>query len=82
MKLVELYYSDTCHDCHDIRRILREVLPQGTKFKEINTSYPEGKERAAKLGILSVPTVAVDGEVLIVGRATKEEIIRELRLGT
>ncbi len=79
MTTIELYYSDTCRDCHQLRTILMEVLPRRMKFKEINISYPEGQRRASELNIMSVPTIAIDGEVVFVGRISREEIIREIR---
>lgn len=50
------------------------------KFKEINISYPEGKSRASELNIMSVPTVAIDGDVVFVGRVSKEELLKEISL--
>jgi len=38
MTTVELYYSDTCHNCHQLRALIMEVLPKNMKFKEINIS--------------------------------------------
>ncbi len=78
MTTVELYYSDTCRDCHQLRAILMQVLPKSMKFKEINISHPEGQRRAGELNIMSVPTIAIDGEVVFVGRTSKEEILREI----
>ena len=49
------------------------------KFKEINISYPEGQRKASELNIMSVPTIAIDGEVVFMGRTSREEIIREIR---
>ena len=80
MTTVELYYSDTCHNCHQVRALLVEILPKNMKFKEINTSYPEGKKRAMELNIMSVPTVAIDGDVVFVGRVSKEELIKEISI--
>lgn len=80
MTTVELYYSDTCTNCHTLRALLIETLPKTMKFKEINISYPEGQRRASELGIMSVPTVAIDGEVVFVGRASREEILKEISL--
>lgn len=80
MMTVELYYSDTCHTCHQIRALLIENLPKNIKFKEINLSYPEGKSRASELNIMSVPTVAIDGDVIFVGRVSKDELLKELSL--
>ncbi len=78
MTTVELYYSDTCHNCHSLRALLLEVLPKNMKFKEINISYPEGQRRASELNIMSVPAVAIDGDVMFVGRVSKEEILKEI----
>ena len=80
MTTIELYYSDTCHNCHQLRALIMEILPKNMKFKEINISYPEGQRRASELNIMSVPTVAIDGEVVFVGRVTKEELLREINL--
>lgn len=80
MTTVELYYSDTCHNCHQLRALLMEILPKSMKFKEINISYPEGKQRASELNILSVPTVAIDGDVMFIGRVSREELIKEISL--
>jgi len=80
MTTVELYYSDTCHNCHSLRALLIELLPKSMKFKEINISYPEGQRRASQLNIMSVPAVAIDGEVVFVGRVSREEILREIDL--
>lgn len=78
MTTIELYYSDTCRDCHQLRALLMELLPKSMKFKEINISYPEGQRKASELNIMSVPTVAIDGEVIAVGRISKEELSREI----
>lgn len=78
MTTVELYYSDTCSNCHQLRALLMEVLHKNMKFKEINISYPEGQRRAAELNIMSVPTVAIDGEVVFAGRVSREDILKEI----
>ncbi len=57
-----------------------ELLPKSMKFKEVNISYPEGQRRASELNIMSVPAVAIDGEVVFVGRVSREEILREIDL--
>ncbi len=78
MKTLELYYSDLCPDCHQLRKMLVENLPRDVKFKEVNISYSEGEKRARELGILSVPAIVIDGELRIVGRTDMEEILEEL----
>lgn len=78
--MVELYYSDTCLTCHQVRALLMETLPKTVRFKEINTSYPEGKQKASELNIMSVPTVVIDKDVVFVGRVSKDELLKELSL--
>ncbi len=78
MTTVELYYSDTCRDCHQLRTLLMDILPKNMKFKEINISYPEGGRRASELNIMSVPAIVIDGEVVFMGRTTKEELLKEI----
>ena len=80
MTTVELYYSDTCKNCHQVRTLLMEILPKNMKFKEVNISHPEGERRASELIILSVPTIVIDGEIVFVGRISKEELLREINL--
>lgn len=80
MTTVELYYSDTCHECHQLRTLLMALIPKSMKFKEINILYPEGQKRASEMNIMSVPTVVIDGEVVFVGRTSKDDILKELKL--
>ncbi|MDO9516493.1 MAG: thioredoxin family protein [Methanosarcinaceae archaeon] len=80
MTLIELYHSDTCPNCHYVRAQLLEVLPRGVKFKEINTSSPDGAAHAKEMGILEVPTITIDGEIMFIGRVDKDEIEQEIKL--
>lgn len=57
-----------------------DILPKNMKFKEVNIFHPEGEHRASELNILSVPTVVIDGDVVFVGRISKEELLREINL--
>lgn len=80
MTTVELYYSDTCHNCHQVRSLLLDVLPKNIQFKEVNISYPEGNQRALKLNIMSVPVIVIDGDIVFTGRVSREEIVKELNI--
>ena len=79
MPLIELFYSDTCPDCHMVREHLMKLMPKDAKFKEINIGYPEGRGYADSLGIMSVPTVVIDGDVVFVGYVASDEIEQELK---
>ncbi|WP_342210519.1 glutaredoxin family protein [Methanococcoides vulcani] len=78
MTLIELYYSDICMNCHYVRNQIIDVLPKGVMFKEINVTSLEGTERAKQLGIEEVPTITINGEVVLIGRVEKDEIREEL----
>ncbi|WP_135612659.1 thioredoxin family protein [Methanococcoides sp. AM1] len=78
MTLIELYYSDICMNCHYVRNQIIEVLPEGVMFKEINVTSIEGAERAKQLGIEEVPSITINGEVVLIGRVEKGEIQEEL----
>ncbi|WP_338101273.1 thioredoxin family protein [Methanococcoides seepicolus] len=78
MTLIELYYSDICMNCHYVRNQIIEVLPEGVMFKEINVTSLEGSQRAKQLGIEEVPTIAINGDVVLIGRVEKDETRTEL----
>ena len=80
MTLIELYHSDTCPNCHYVRAQLLEALPRGVKFKEINTSSPDGAARAEEIGILEVPTITIDGEVK--NESVFAEVLEDLKAST
>lgn len=56
-----------------------KLMPKDAKFKEINIGYPEGRGYADSLGIMSVPAVAIDKEVIFVGYVDSDEIEQELK---
>ncbi|MCM1987989.1 thioredoxin family protein [Methanococcoides seepicolus] len=76
--MIELYYSDICMNCHYVRNQIIEVLPEGVMFKEINVTSLEGSQRAKQLGIEEVPTIAINGDVVLIGRVEKDETRTEL----
>nr|WP_167879268.1 thioredoxin family protein [Methanococcoides vulcani] len=65
-------------NCHYVRNQIIDVLPKGVMFKEINVTSLEGTERAKQLGIEEVPTITINGEVVLIGRVEKDEIREEL----
>ena len=65
-------------NCHYVRNQIIEALPEGVMFKEINVTSLEGAERAKQLAIEEVPTIAINGDVVLIGRVEKDEIRTEL----
>lgn len=62
---IELFYTPGCENCADARDDLRaaakEVVP-GVTWRELNTL--DELDYAVELGVLTLPAVAIDGEVV------------------
>lgn len=62
--------------------MLKEILPEfDEKFelKEILVSSPKGWIKSAKLGIYSVPVLAIDDKIIFRSLPEKEELINKLK---
>jgi predicted thioredoxin/glutaredoxin len=69
MITVKLYLSEDCPLCHEVRLWFKELLPgfkNKIQFKEVSVGNTKG--------IRELPTIAIDGKVVMIGRTTKEEI--------
>lgn len=81
-KKLELFYGLTCPHCRTLKKMLKEILPEfEDKFelKETLVSSPAGWIKSAKLGIHSVPVLAIDDEIIFRSLPTKEELINKLK---
>ena len=66
---IELFCSPVCPHCPSARRLVSEVAGRyhHVEFVEVNTYTEEGIERGMSMGVMAVPTVAVDDEIKLVG---------------
>lgn len=73
---IEVFGSENCKKCSSLKQRIDKVINESTKEAEVNKVTDI--ERMAKLGIMSTPTVAVDGEVKSTGEMLDEKGIKEL----
>lgn len=77
MTTVELFETPDCTRCPQARDLL-ESLEAEYGFDLEVTDAVENRERALEHGVLSVPTVVIDGETTITGVPTRDEIVAHL----
>jgi thioredoxin 1 len=79
MVKVELFCSPVCPNCPSARKLFNEVAGKhpDDEFVEINTYTEAGIERGMSLNVMAVPTVAVDGELKLVGWPFEEKDLEE-----
>ena len=75
MVKLELFYSPVCPNCPSAQRLVSDAArryPQ-LEFVEVNTYTEEGIERGMSMGVMAVPTVALDGVIKLVGWPFEEK---------
>lgn len=83
--LVELFYTLTCPNCKVLEQMLRDVLPSygdTFKFKKVLAGSPVGYLRTVKLGIYSVPTLLINGQIAFRGIPSKKQLTDKLNFYT
>lgn len=77
---IELLHSPGCARCLTEREALRGVAEQlvaGMEWREINVL--EAFDYAVELGVLSLPALAIDGQLVFARLPTPERLAQELR---
>jgi glutaredoxin len=61
--IIEIFTSPGCPHCPNAVKVVKEIEGEREDFifREFNTFYPEGKERAKQFEVSSVPTIFVRG---------------------
>ena len=76
---VELFYTPGCEKCADSKDKLREIateLVPGVVWRELNVL--DEFDYAVEVGVLTLPSIAIDGEVLFSSLPTVRQLRREL----
>ena len=81
---VELFYTPGCEKCADSKDELRALATQlvpDLVWRELNVL--DELDYAVEVGVLTLPSIAIDGEVLFSSLPTCRQLRRELikRLG-
>lgn len=72
---VELFYSPGCSQCAVVREDLKATAERtvaGIEWRELNVL--EYLDYAVELGVLSLPAIAVDGELLFSSLPTPHQL--------
>lgn len=82
MTLVEVLMTPGCAGCPQAEQIVEEVVAEfeGVDWEEVDIS--DDPERGTKHGIMSVPAVVVDGELLATGVPDRDELRSRLQQAT
>ena len=81
---VELFYTPGCEKCADnkdkLRTVATELVPD-LVWRELNVL--DELDYAVEVGVIALPSIAIDGEVLFSSLPTCRQLRRELikRLG-
>lgn len=77
---IEVFYADGCGNCSASRRELREAVlaacPSDAAWSEID--IVKNLDYAVDLGVLTVPAVAIDGELVFAKLPTAKQLVAEL----
>jgi len=76
---VELFYTPGCEQCADskdeLRALATELVPD-LVWRELNVL--DELDYAVEVGVITLPSIAIDGEVLFSSLPTARQLRREL----
>ena len=76
---IELFYAPGCAQCGTMTAALKAAAQavSGVEWCEFNVL--DDLDRAVNLGVLTLPALAVDGELVFTALPTAEQLVAELR---
>jgi thioredoxin len=80
---IEIFYTPGCSDCVAAHAKLRTVAQESVKdleWRELNVL--DDLDYAVELGVLTLPSIAVDGELLFTSMPTEAQLREALRKRT
>lgn len=78
---VDLFTSVFCRHSPEAVRIMKRLAPHlksRIEWNEISIEASEGKEKAKIIGIESVPSFVIDGEIALVGVPKMGDLVVEI----
>ena len=76
---VEMFYTPSCAACLTTQQKLRTAARQlvhDREWRELNVV--DNIDRAVELGVLTVPSIAIDGEIVFTSMPSARQFRREL----
>ncbi len=82
-KIVLEFYSPRCKSCHDVGRILEEVIKDFADVKLVKINVMENRDFARSYGVIALPVLIAMKDGVEVGRLKgakcKSEIVKFLK---
>ncbi|MCS3900710.1 MJ0307 family thioredoxin [Methanococcus voltae] len=78
MVKVEVFSSPSCPHCPAAKRVVEQVVKEMSDIEVIHINVMEHPEKAIELGIMAVPAIAIDGDVVFVGAPAEEDFKNKL----
>lgn len=79
---VEVFTSDSCPHCPaavNVANEAKEVLGADVDIIICNINSQENIQKAQALGIMAVPTIAINDEVAFLGAPTLDELVNKVK---
>lgn len=79
---VEVFTSDSCPHCPgaiNVANEAKEVLGADVDIIICNINSEENRQKAIGLGIMAVPTIAINDEVAFVGAPTLDDLVNKVK---
>ena len=79
---VEVFTSDSCPHCPaavNVANEAKEVLGDAADIIVCNIASEENRQKAIGLGIMAVPTIAINDEVAFVGAPALDELVNKVK---
>ena len=76
---VEMFYSPGCAACEDRQSELRAAAQEAVRDLEWrNVNVLDNVDTAVELGVITLPTIVIDGEVVFTSLPTKAQLCKAL----
>ena len=76
---IEMFYAPDCSACaatHEKLRTTSQQVVNNLEWRELNVL--DNVDRAVELGVLTVPSIAIDGEIVFTSMPTARQLRHEL----
>ncbi len=82
MVKVDVFTSDSCPHCPgaiNVANEAKEVLGADMDLSICNINSEGNRQKALDLGIMAVPTIAINDEVAFVGAPTLDDLVNKVK---
>ena len=75
---IELFSSEGCQDCEAVKKLLDQIIQQQTGLELEIVDIAEDASRAEEYGIISVPSIVINGELKFAGEVPDPEQLKNI----